>query len=133
MFQERSKRSAPARRGSNEAMKCTRVWDSKEADMPNTPSPRKRSFAEKPGTLDHVQAAAVPTGGITAWQALFKVAQLRAGQKVLIHGAAGGVGNFAVQFGKAKGAYVIGTASSKNQAFLGELGVDKAVDYNKTP
>ena len=88
--------------------------------------------AEKPGTLDHVQAAAVPTGGITAWQALFEVAQLRAGQKVLIHGAAGGVGNFAVQFGKAKGAYVIGTASSKNQAFLGELGVDKAVDYNKT-
>src|SRR5260221_13734383 len=89
--------------------------------------------AEKPGTLDHVQAAAVPTGGITAWQALFKVAQLRAGQKGLIHGAAGGVGNFAVQFGKAKGAYVIGTASSKNQAFLGGLGVDKAVDYKKTP
>src|ERR1051325_64011 len=85
--------------------------------------------AEKPGTLDHVQAAAVPSGGITAWQALFEVAQLRAGQKVLIHGAAGGVGNFAVQFGKAKGAYVIGTASSKNQAFLGELGVDQAVDY----
>ena len=65
--------------------------------------------AEKPGTLDHVQAAAVPTGGITAWQALFEVAQLRAGQKVLIHAAAGGVGNFAVQFAKAKGAYVIGT------------------------
>ena len=88
--------------------------------------------AEKPGTLDHVQAAAVPTGGITAWQALFEVAQLRAGQKVLIHAAAGGVGNFAVQFAKAKGAYVIGTASSRNQAFLVELGVDKAVDYQKT-
>src|SRR5437660_8922315 len=87
---------------------------------------------EKPGTLDHVQAAAVPTGGITAWQALFEVAQLRAGQKVLIHAAAGGVGNFAVQFAKARDAYVIGTASSKNQAFLGELGVDKAVDYQKT-
>ena len=88
--------------------------------------------AEKPGTLDHVQAAAVPTGGITAWQALFEVAQLRAGQKVLIHAAAGGVGNFAVQFAKAKGAYVIGTASSKNQTFLGELGVDEAIDYQKT-
>src|SRR6478672_5446365 len=88
--------------------------------------------AGKPSTLDHVHAAAVPVAGLTAWQALFEVAQLRAGQKVLIHGAAGGVGNFAVQFGKAKGAYVIGTASSKNQAFLGELGVDKAVDYQKT-
>jgi NADPH:quinone reductase-like Zn-dependent oxidoreductase len=88
--------------------------------------------AEKPGTLNHVQAAGVPVAGLTAWQTLFEVAQLRAGQKVLIHAAAGGVGNFAVQFAKAKGAYVIGTASSRNQAFLGELGVDKAVDYQKT-
>jgi NADPH:quinone reductase-like Zn-dependent oxidoreductase len=88
--------------------------------------------AAKPRTLDHVQAAAVPTGGITVWQALFEVAQLRSGQKVLIHGAAGGVGNFAVQFAKAKGAYVIGTASSRNQTFLRELGVDKTVDYQKT-
>ena len=60
--------------------------------------------AEKPRALDYVQAAAVPTGGITAWQALFEVAQLLAGQKILIHGAAGGVGSFAVQFAKAKGA-----------------------------
>jgi NADPH:quinone reductase-like Zn-dependent oxidoreductase len=88
--------------------------------------------AAKPRTLDHVQAAAVPTGGTTAWQALFEVAQLSAGQKVLIHAAAGGVGNFAVQFAKAKGACVIGTASSKNQSLLRELGVDKAVDYQKT-
>jgi len=88
--------------------------------------------AEKPGRLNHVQAAAVPVAGLTAWQTLFEVAQLRAGQKVLIHAAAGGVGNFAVQFAKAKGAYVIGTASSRNQAFLGELKVDKAVDYQKT-
>ncbi len=87
---------------------------------------------KKPRTLDHVHAAAVPVAGLTAWQALFEVAQLRAGQKVLIHAAAGGVGNFAVQLAKAKGAYVIGTASSKNQAFLGELGVDQAVDYQKT-
>src|SRR5260370_39049312 len=62
--------------------------------------------AEKPGTLDHVQAASVPVAGLTAWQTLFEVAQLRAGQKVLIHAAAGGVGNFAVQFAKEKGAYV---------------------------
>jgi len=88
--------------------------------------------ASKPSTLDHVQAAAVPVAGLTAWQTLFEVAQLRAGQKVLIHGAAGGLGNFAVQFAKGKGAYVIGTASSRNHAFLRELGVDKTVDYNKT-
>lgn len=86
----------------------------------------------KPQTLDYVQAAAVPVAGVTAWQALFQVAQLRAGQKVLIHAAAGGVGSLAVQFAKARGAYVIGTASSTNQAFLSELGVDKAVDYQKT-
>jgi NADPH:quinone reductase-like Zn-dependent oxidoreductase len=88
--------------------------------------------AQKPRTLDHVQAAAVPVAGLTAWQALFEVAQLSAGQKVLIHAAAGGVGNFAVQFAKARDASVIGTASSKNQAFLRELGVDKTVDYQKT-
>jgi len=88
--------------------------------------------AAKPRTLDHVRAAAVPTASITAWQALLEVAQLRAGQKVLIHAAAGGVGNFAVQFAKTKGAYVIGTASSKNQGFLRELGVDKAIDYQRT-
>src|SRR5258708_7746342 len=88
--------------------------------------------AKKPRTLDHVHAAAVPVAGLTALQALFEVAQLRAGQKVLIHAAAGGVGNFAVQLAKARGAYVIGTASSRNQTFLSDLGVDKAVDYQKT-
>ena len=93
---------------------------------------RETVVARKPRTVDHVHAAAVPVVGLTAWQALFEVAQLRAGQKVLIHAAAGGVGNFAVQFAKAKGAYVIGTASSRNQAFLRELGVDNAVDYQKT-
>ena len=93
---------------------------------------REAIVAAKPRTLDHEQAAAVPTAGTTAWQALFEVAQLSAGQKVLIHAAAGGVGNFAVQFAKARGAWVIGTASTKNQAFLRELGVDQAIDYQKT-
>jgi NADPH:quinone reductase-like Zn-dependent oxidoreductase len=87
--------------------------------------------ARKPAILDHAQAAAVPVAGLTAWQALFEVAQLRAGQKVLIHAAAGGVGSFAVQFAKAKGAHIVGTASSKNQSFLRELGVDEAVDYQQ--
>src|SRR5260370_11388895 len=88
--------------------------------------------AGKPSPLDDVRAAAVPVAGLTAWQALFEVAQLRAGQKVLIHGAAGGVGNFAVQFAKERGAYVIGTGSATNHAFLHELGVDKSVDYQQT-
>jgi NADPH:quinone reductase-like Zn-dependent oxidoreductase len=93
---------------------------------------RESVVARKPRTLDYAQTAAVPVAGLTAWQALFEVAQLSAGQKVLIHAAAGGVGNFAVQFAKAKGAHVIGTASGKNQGFLRELGVDEAVDYQKT-
>ena len=88
--------------------------------------------AKKPRTIDHVHAAAVPVAGVTALQALVDVAQLKAGQKVLIHAAAGGVGNFAVQLAKAKGAYVIGTASTKNQKFLNDLGVEQAVDYQKT-
>ena len=88
--------------------------------------------ARKPAAIDQVHAAAVPIAGLTAWQALFDVAQLQPGQRILIHGAAGGVGNFAVQFAKANGAYVIGTASSGNQAFLRELGVDNIIDYQKT-
>jgi NADPH:quinone reductase-like Zn-dependent oxidoreductase len=90
---------------------------------------KETAVAEKPKAIDHVHAAGVPVAGLAAWQALFEVAQLRAGQKALIHAAGGGVGIFAVQFAKAKGAHVIGTASSKNQAFLRELGVDQAVDY----
>jgi NADPH:quinone reductase-like Zn-dependent oxidoreductase len=88
--------------------------------------------ALKPKSVDHIHAAGIPIAGKTAWQALFDTANLRAGQTVLIHAAAGGVGVFAVQFAKARGARVIGTASGKNQAFLRELGVDKAVDYEKT-
>jgi NADPH:quinone reductase-like Zn-dependent oxidoreductase len=70
--------------------------------------------------------------GLTAWQALFDTAGLNKGQRVLIHGAAGGVGSFAVQLAKWKGAHVIGTASGRNQAFLRELGVDEPIDYEKT-
>lgn len=88
--------------------------------------------ASKPKTIDDVHAAAVPLAALTAWEALFEAGQLRAGQTVLIHGAAGGVGSFAVQFAKAKGARVIGTASGKNQALLRKLGVDQPIDYEKT-
>lgn len=88
----------------------------------------------KPGTLDHVQAAAVPLSALTAWQALFDHAHLAAGQTVLIHGGAGGVGVFAVQLAHWKGAQVIATASTRNRDFLRELGVgaNEIIDYTTT-
>jgi NADPH:quinone reductase-like Zn-dependent oxidoreductase len=79
-----------------------------------------------------VHAAALPLAGLTAWQALFDVGELKAGQKVLIHAAAGGVGSLAVQFAKLKGLTVVGTASGRNQDFLKELGVDQPVNYEAT-
>lgn len=83
----------------------------------------------KPQSLDHDKAAAVPLAGLTAWQGLFDFGQLEEGQKVLIHAAAGGVGTFAVQLAKWKGARVIGTASEENIDFLFDLGADGAIDY----
>lgn len=88
--------------------------------------------AFKPKTIDHVQAAAVPLAGITAWHCLFEAAQLSAGQRVLIHAAAGGVGSYAVQFARWKGAHVIGTASARNRDFLMELGAHEVIDYQTT-
>lgn len=92
---------------------------------------REDEASAKPAKTDHVHAAAVPLAALTAWQALFDTAHLEAGQTVLIHGAAGGVGSFAVQLAKAKGAKVIGTCSEKNVAFLRDLGADRVVDYEK--
>lgn len=83
----------------------------------------------KPTSIGHAEAAAVPLAGLTAWQGLFDHGLLKAGQKVLIHAAAGGVGTYAVQFAKWKGAYVIGTASDTNTDFLKRLGVDEVIDY----
>ncbi|MFI9404535.1 NADP-dependent oxidoreductase [Nocardia sp. NPDC052316] len=91
-----------------------------------------RAFATKPANLDHVQAAAIPLAALTAWQALVDNAALEAGQRVLIHAAAGGVGHFAVQIAKARGAYVIGTASAPNHEFLRGLGADEVLDYRST-
>ncbi|MEU5808782.1 NADP-dependent oxidoreductase [Streptomyces sp. NPDC047718] len=88
-----------------------------------------RHFARKPQSLDHVQAAALPMAGLTAWQALVDGADVRPGQRVLVHAAAGGVGHLAVQIAKARGAYVIGTASAAKHAVLRELGADELVDY----
>jgi NADPH:quinone reductase-like Zn-dependent oxidoreductase len=87
--------------------------------------------AAKPKSLSFVEAAAVPLGALTAWQSLVTTAHLSAGQTVLIHGGSGGVGSFAVQIAKARGARVIATASTANQDLLKQLGADVAVDYSK--
>ncbi|CAL9490128.1 Narbonolide_10-deoxymethynolide synthase PikA2, modules 3 and 4 [Streptomyces sp. enrichment culture] len=88
-----------------------------------------RHFARKPSALDHVQAAALPMAALTAWQALVDGADVQPGQRVLVHAAAGGVGHLAVQIAKARGAYVIGTASAAKHDVLRELGADEVVDY----
>lgn len=88
-----------------------------------------RQFARKPATVGHEEAAAVPLAALTAWQALVDTAELRAGQRVLIHAAAGGVGHFAVQFAEHLGAHVLATASGGRHAWLKELGADEVIDY----
>ncbi|HLI84806.1 MAG TPA: NADP-dependent oxidoreductase [Bryobacteraceae bacterium] len=93
---------------------------------------RASEIQHKPKKLDHVQSAAIPLAALTAWQAIFDAGQLQAGQKILIHAAAGGVGTFAVQLAKWKGAYVIGTASARNHPLLRDLGADELIDYNTT-
>jgi len=108
------------------------------------PSPSAGTYAEyvtapvadlapRPTSIDHIQAAAVPMAGLTAWQGLFEYGKLETGQTVLITGAAGGVGHFAVQLAKSKGARVIGVASGRHATFLHELGVDQFIDYTSTP
>ncbi|MCX4579622.1 NADP-dependent oxidoreductase [Streptomyces sp. NBC_01571] len=91
-----------------------------------------RSFARKPAGIDHTEAGALPLVSLTAWQALVDTADVRPGQRVLIHAAAGGVGHVAVQIAKARGAYVIGTASAGKHEFLRKLGADELIDYRET-
>jgi NADPH:quinone reductase-like Zn-dependent oxidoreductase len=86
-------------------------------------------IALMPKSLSFAEAAAVPHAAMTAWYMLIDAANVQAGQRVLIHAAAGGVGHYAVQFAKWRGAYVIGTASSRHESFLKEMGVDEIVDY----
>jgi NADPH:quinone reductase-like Zn-dependent oxidoreductase len=88
-----------------------------------------RHVAPIPDGLGDVEAGAVPLAGLTAWQALVETARVGEGSRVLILGAAGGVGHFAVQIAKARGAWVAGTASAGKHAFLAELGADEAIDY----
>jgi NADPH:quinone reductase-like Zn-dependent oxidoreductase len=90
------------------------------------------SIAPKPAALDHAQAAAVPISALTAWQALVDRASVSEGKRVLVHGAAGGVGSFAVQLARYKKAYVIATASVANVDFVTELGANQVIDYRTT-
>ena len=92
---------------------------------------RAADLAPKPKTLDHLQAASIPLAALTAWQAFFDHASVSKGKRVLIHGAAGGVGVFAVQIANWAGAEVIATASASNHDFLGELGAHEVIDYTK--
>src|SRR3954471_7091696 len=87
--------------------------------------------AAKPKAIDHLHAAGVPLAATTAWQGLFDHGKLKAGERVLIHGAGGGVGHFAVQFAKDRGAHVIATASAEDHALLRQLGADEVIDYKK--
>ncbi len=93
---------------------------------------RAANLALKPRALDHVHSAALTLSGLTAWQALFTHGSLERGQRVLIHGGAGGVGVFAVQLAKWKGAHVITTSSAGNFEFLRGLGADELIDYTTT-
>jgi NADPH:quinone reductase-like Zn-dependent oxidoreductase len=92
----------------------------------------ENALAPKPNSLDHVHAAVAPISALTAWQGLFTRAGLQRGQRVLIHGAAGGVGIFAVQLARWRGAYVIATASCSNLDFVRALGADQVIDYRAT-
>jgi NADPH:quinone reductase-like Zn-dependent oxidoreductase len=89
----------------------------------------QQAIARKPASIDFVHSAAIPLAGQTAWQGLFRYGQLKSGQSILIHGGSGGVGHFAVQFAKAKGARVLTTVATGNVEFARGLGADVVIDY----
>ena len=88
-----------------------------------------RQIARKPAALSHEEAAALPLAGLTAWHALVDAADVRPGQRVLIHAAGGGVGHLAVQLAKARGAHVTATAGADKHEFIRALGADEVVDH----
>lgn len=93
---------------------------------------RASEVAFKPATVSHIEAAALPLAGITAWESLVKVGQIAAGQRVLVHAGAGGVGSLAIQVAKARGAWVASTCSAANRALVESLGADLVIDYRST-
>jgi NADPH:quinone reductase-like Zn-dependent oxidoreductase len=91
---------------------------------------KSNQFALMPHTINFNEAGSLPACARMAWSGMVEKAKVQPGQCVLIHGAAGGIGNLALQFAKAYGAYVIGTASAHNAEFLKQLGADEVIDYN---
>lgn len=91
------------------------------------------AMALKPANVSFIEAAALALGSLTAWQAMFGLAQLAAGQRLLMTGGAGGVGSLAIQLAKAAGAHVTAMASAPNQAYVRSLGADQVIDYNAQP
>jgi NADPH:quinone reductase-like Zn-dependent oxidoreductase len=89
----------------------------------------KDSITHKPKTLNHIEAAALPTVGVSSWQALVENIGLSKGQKILIHGGAGGIGSIAIQLAKHNGAYVSTTVNANDKVFVQELGADHVIDY----
>jgi NADPH:quinone reductase-like Zn-dependent oxidoreductase len=92
---------------------------------------REGDASRAPKTLDAVSAAAVPLAGLTAWQGLFRHGGLKPKQRVLIHGGSGGVGHFAIQFAKTRGAYVLTTVSEQSVDFVRSLGADEVIDFKR--
>lgn len=92
---------------------------------------RASEIARKPETTSWQQAAAVPLTALTAWQSLYDLANVQAGERVLIHAGAGGVGTFAIQLAKLRGAYVYSTGSTRNVDFLKSMGADEVIDYTQ--
>jgi len=90
---------------------------------------RSRHLSLIPNSLGDIEAAALPLSSLIAWQSLVDTAGITQGSRVLVQGAAGGVGQLAVQIAKGEGAFVIGTAGPKDQAHLEQLGVDEPIDY----
>ena len=103
--------------------------DGAAADYTTIPA---RFLAPKPRTLGHVQSAAIPLAALSAWQGLFDHGRLAEGQRVLVHGAAGGVGSLAVQLARWRGAHVIATASTRNVETARRLGADQVIDDTST-
>jgi NADPH:quinone reductase-like Zn-dependent oxidoreductase len=92
-----------------------------------------RTIVRKPKALTFQQASGIPTVAFAAYNALFDVADIKRGQRVLVHGGAGGVGSAAVQLAKSRGAFVLATASARNHEFLKAIGADQAIDYTSAP
>jgi len=93
---------------------------------------RASELAHKPTSINWQQAAAVPLTALTAWQSLYEAANVKAGERVLVHAGSGGVGTFAIQLAKLRGAYVYTTASTRNVDLLKSLGADEVIDYTKS-